>query len=132
MIELDADIKHLNAFIELANKSAAEMEFDNSSIMQIELALEEAIVNIINHAYPEKHGKIRFDCVKKDNTLVMSIMDFGIPFDILSAEDPDVNASLEEREVGGLGVFFIKKLMDKVEYERTEEGNLLILEKIKK
>ena len=132
MIELDADIKHLNAFIELANKNALEMEFDNSSVMQIELALEEAIVNIINHAYPEKHGKIRFDCQGNGSSLVMTIMDFGIPFNILTLEDPDVEASLEEREVGGLGVFFIKKLMDRVEYERKQEGNLLTLEKIKK
>jgi serine/threonine-protein kinase RsbW len=132
MIELDADLKNLNIFIDEANKSAVALKFDDSSIMQIELALEETIVNIITHAYPDKMGKIRFECEIQDSSLVMKIVDFGIPFDILSKEDPDINAPIEERKVGGLGVFFIKKLMDNVTYERSEEGNLLTLEKIKK
>lgn len=132
MIELDADLKNLSTFIDLAKKYADEMDFDKSSIMQIELALEEAIVNIMNHAYPEGTGKIQLECKIQGNSLLISIMDYGIPFDVMAVEDPDVNASLEERKVGGLGVFFIKKLIDNVNYVRTNEGNLLLLEKIKK
>jgi len=132
MIELDADLKNLSAFIALVDKNAVELNFDDSSIMQIELAVEEAIVNIITHAYPDKMGKIRFDCKIEENSMIMTIMDFGIPFDVLSKKDPDIDASIEEREVGGLGVFLIKKLMDNVIYQRSEEGNILILEKRKK
>lgn len=132
MIELAAELKNLEICTEEARAVAVKMDFDKSSIMQIELALEEAIVNIIHHAYADKPGIIRFECKPQGDSLVIKIVDFGIPFDILSVADPDLDAELEDRKVGGLGIFFIRKFMDNVQYERTEEGNILLLEKIRK
>lgn len=134
MMELNADLNSLPQFIELVHRCSADLEFDNSSIMQIELALEEVIVNIINYAYPDtdKPGKIRLFCKIEGDTLKMEIADDGIPFDMLTADDPDIDASLEDRHIGGLGVFFVKQLMDEVKYERRGDENFLSLTKCKK
>ena len=129
MIEQNADLKNLPLFLEIARNCAEQLDFEKSSIMQIELALEEVIVNIINYAYPLEKGTIGFSCSGKEGNLVMEIADSGIPFDMMSAEDPDIDASLEDRKVGGLGVFFVKQLMDEVFYERRDGKNILILVK---
>lgn len=131
MIELDADLKSLSSFLEAVREYAADLDFDNSSIMQIELALEEVIVNIINYAYPEKKGKIKVLLSTEDGGLIINIIDSGIPFNIMDIEDPDLDASLENRQVGGLGVFFVKQFMDNVIYERSDEENILTLIKNK-
>ena len=132
MIEKDADLKNLPSFIELAHKYALELGFEASALMHIELALEEVIVNIINYAYPNDSGKIELTCTKEKESLLMKITDYGIPFDILAATDPDVSVPLEDRKIGGLGVFFVKKLMDEVRYERRDAANILYLIKKKK
>ena len=129
MIELDADLKNLPQFIELAHACAVDSGFDDSSIMQIELALEEVIVNIVNYAYPVKQGKIKLSCKKEGNAMKMEISDYGILFDMFTAEEPDIDAPLEERHVGGLGVFFVKQLMDEVKYKRRGDENFLTLVK---
>jgi len=131
MIELNADLKQLPYFLGFAHDCADEMGFEKSSIMQIELALEEVIVNIINYAYPEKTGKIALSCQKNDDTLIMQIVDSGVQFDMMAASDPDLDVSLEDRKIGGLGVFFVKQLMDTVVYERCGDKNILTLKKKK-
>lgn len=127
MIKLKAELNNLPFFIEFVSQKATNNNFDSSSVMQIELAVEEAIVNIINYAYDEIIGYIECSCTLGHGEIVINIVDHGKPFDMMRAEAPDINAELEDRKIGGLGLFFIKELMDKVLYERIDNKNILTL-----
>ena len=96
--------------------------------MPINLALEEAVSNVMLYAYPGKSGQVLVECTKTDK-LVFTITDSGIPFDPTQQEEPDVTQSAEERPIGGLGIFLVKQIMNEVHYERKDGKNILTLVK---
>jgi Serine phosphatase RsbU, regulator of sigma subunit len=96
--------------------------------MPINLALEEAVSNVMLYAYPGKSGQVLVECVKSDR-LVFTITDSGIPFDPTQQADPDVTQSAEERPIGGLGIFLVRQIMDDIRYERKDNKNILTLTK---
>lgn len=107
------------------------MSFSKSHLFQIELAAEEAIVNIITYAYVNEQGHIEIDCYRTEpkNGILITIKDYGIPYNpIASIKNKDKDNLLEET-LGGYGVFFILKVMDDVEYRREENSNILVLTK---
>jgi serine/threonine-protein kinase RsbW len=97
------------------------------------MAVDEACTNIIEHAYGgEGRGDIECTCQIESDRLIVRLCDHGRPFDPSSVPEPDINASLEERTEGGLGLFLIRKLMDEVHFEFTaESGNVLTMVKWK-
>lgn len=106
-----------------------EADFDNLQVEQVLLASEEALVNIIRHAYPRGEiGEVQVSCRFDGMLFHLEIRDSGKAFNPLE-EGPtvDTHAGLEEREIGGLGVFFIRKLMDRSLYERQGKENVLTL-----
>ena len=128
MLKLTADMKNLPLFIEKIGGCVEKMNFEHSAVMQIELAFEEVIVNIINYAYPDvEDGSIEVSCIQKDGCMVIEITDSGIPFDITAAGDPDTDAPVEKRKIGGLGILFVKKMMDEVRYRRDGDKNIVTL-----
>ena len=96
--------------------------------MPINLALEEAVSNVMLYAYPGKSGQVLVECDKADK-LVFTITDSGVPFDPTQQEDPDVTQSAEERPIGGLGIFLVRQIMDTIHYERKDNKNILTLTK---
>ena len=94
--------------------------------MPINLALEEAVSNVMLYAYPGKSGQVLVECDKSDK-LVFTISDSGVPFDPTQQEDPDVTQSAEERPIGGLGIFLVRQIMDDIRYERKDDKNILTL-----
>ena len=96
--------------------------------MQIELAVEEAFVNVANYAYGDKVGKARIRFAN-DNGITITLMDQGTPYDPLKREDPDVSLPAEVRPIGGLGVYMVKKTMDEVGYEYADGWNVLRMRK---
>lgn len=108
-----------------------QIECTNKERHQIELSLEEALVNIINYAYPEKRGEIEIDSrLQKGEFFEIIIKDWGVPFNPETiSRVPLQNLSLEERKVGGLGVYFMYQLMDEVTYKREGDANILSLVK---
>ena len=97
----------------------------------LNLALEEAVTNVILYAYPEgTEGEVFVDAAAADTAITFTITDGGKPFDPTSREEVDINAPLEERPVGGLGIHLVRRIMDDVRYERRGERNVLILTKI--
>lgn len=96
--------------------------------MPINLALEEAVSNVMLYAYPGKSGQVLVEC-DKSNKLVFTITDSGVPFDPTQQIDPDVTQSAEERPIGGLGIFLVRQIMDDIRYERKEDKNILTLVK---
>lgn len=98
--------------------------------MKLNLVLEEAFTNIVNYGFRDKKThEIALVFEKQNNCLLISLIDDGIPYDPTLASDPDINLSAEEREIGGLGIHLIRKMMDKVSYQRVGETNVLKMEK---
>lgn len=97
---------------------------------QLRLVSEEALINIINYAYDKEVGELKISCETiNDDTIFIEISDTGVAFDPLQKEDPDITLPIEEREVGGLGIFIIKTIMDTVDYKREDGKNILTLTK---
>lgn len=102
----------------------------SSLLMPLNLVLEEALTNIIFYAYePGTVNEIRLDVVTYADRLEITLTDSGKPFDPTVSPDPDISLSAEDRPIGGLGIFLIRKLMDTVDYQRKDEQNILTLSK---
>lgn len=89
------------------------------------LAIEEAFVNVCHYAYPDGRGEVKLACYCAGDSLVVEITDRGLPFDVLSLPDPDTKGDIMEREIGGLGIYFIRKMTDEVTYRRQDGCNIL-------
>lgn len=127
-IKVPATLENLHKAMEFVITYAETTGFPQERIMDIELALEEVLVNIINYAYPGGAGEMEITCTPyNESGFAMEIVDQGIPFDVLEVGDPDVASGIEDRKVGGLGIYFVKKLMDDVCYAREGENNILKL-----
>ena len=121
----------LNEFREFIKEHCAEIPGMTDEILyDIQLAVDEAATNIISHGYAGlEPGSIILDLDLAPDKLTVSLTDFGHSFEPDSAPLPDVNAPIEERELGGFGLFFIQQSMDSMEYQVTEDGNTMILTK---
>ena len=122
------NLSEVQAFVE------EKIEAENCSpkdVMQIGVAVEEIFINIASYAYAPEKGKATVRIEVSNDPLAVSItfIDHGIPYDPLAKEDPDVTLSAEEREIGGLGIFMTKKIMDDVKYEYIDGQNILTLKK---
>lgn len=123
---LPAKLENLNAMLEFIIEEARNKRFDDKKIYQVRLVAEEVLVNIISYAYPGKNGDIEITLMPEESKgLKVEVRDSGIPFDPLSRPDPDINAPIEERDIGGLGVYLMRKLMDEVNYKREGDRNIL-------
>lgn len=108
------------------------LDVDDNTRMQINLAMEEVVTNVILYAYPTDGKEYQFAIhySKHGNELCFVIEDNGIAFDPTAKEDADITLSAEDRPIGGLGIFLVKQLMDSVEYQRKDDCNLLTIKKI--
>ena len=99
-------------------------------VFNLNLVLEEAVSNVIFYAYPkEEHQEIVLTAKMSNKSLIFVLTDSGKEFDPTQAPDVDVALSAEERKIGGLGIFLIRQIMNKVEYQRIEGKNVLTLGK---
>jgi anti-sigma regulatory factor (Ser/Thr protein kinase) len=99
------------------------------SLMALNLALEEIVTNVISYGFDGGDHEIDLELVLDDGTVQATVTDQGKEYDPLQREDPDVDAPLEERRVGGLGVLLVKRLMDDVSYARTGGRNIMTIRK---
>lgn len=122
-----AEISKLNQFIE---EIGEEFSLAPDLVFNLTLVMEEAVVNVINYAYPkEDHEKIYVSARLHEGSIIMIIADNGKEFDPTLAPEADITLSAEERPIGGLGIFLIRNIMNEVKYERIEGRNILTLEK---
>jgi len=127
-IKSAAKIEHLERLIDFVAGHAEMAGFTVNRINEIELAAEEVLVNIFQYAYPGTDGDVGIECwIEDDVRLVLVISDNGTPFNILEVPDPDVTADISDREIGGLGVFFVKEMVDEARYLRQGNSNILTL-----
>lgn len=109
-------------------RSAAEAGLDNLAVYTVETAVDEACSNIIEHAYGgENRGDIECTCNHSQDKLIIILRDKGQPFDPASIPEPDLTASLEEREDHGLGLYFMRKWMDEVHFETPAGGGNVVV-----
>lgn len=121
------EVKQLNVFV---SDVCATVHLDNDMASNVELAIEEAVVNVMNYAYPyEWEGKIHVKAYASGGKLFFEISDNGIPFDPTKAKEADISLSVKQRSIGGLGIYLIRKYMDNMEYKRIEGRNVLTLSK---
>jgi anti-sigma regulatory factor (Ser/Thr protein kinase) len=107
---------------------AAAVGISPTRAAEIELALEEALVNICQYAYDDSPGTVEIRCTQDEaQQFLIDLIDTGQPFNILTLPPPDLSADIAQRPVGGLGVLFIRTLMDRVTYRRHGNQNILQL-----
>jgi serine/threonine-protein kinase RsbW len=127
-LKLLAKVEHLPQWMQFIADYAQAYGLPSKRIREIELALEEVLVNICQYAYPDTAGDVEVTCsVDAQQRFMINIIDQGIAFDPLSLAAPDLTADVDSRQVGGLGVFLVRRLMDDVSYRRENDQNILQL-----
>ena len=130
-LTLEATVENLARVLAFLEENLEEAECPMRAQMQMGVAAEEVYVNIAHYAYAPETGEaaVELETEEEPPLVRITFTDGGRPFDPTAAEDPDVTLSAEEREIGGLGIFMTKKLMDEVSYEYRDEKNILTLTK---
>ena len=122
-----SEISRLNGFIE---EIGEEFSLTPDVVFNLNLVLEEAVVNVINYAYPkEEHESIYLSAKIQDGSIIFVLSDTGKEFDPTLVPEADITLSAEDRQIGGLGIFLIRQIMNEVKYERIDGKNVLTLEK---
>ncbi|MGN0342746.1 MAG: ATP-binding protein [Roseburia sp.] len=134
MIEwnIEAKTEHLDEVLGLISRHLQQRNCPIKIQMQIEVAVEEIFVNIAQYAYDRENGMvtIRVEDQEAPPAVVITFLDQGTPYNPLEKEDPDVTLSAEERQIGGLGIFLVKKTMDQVDYRYENGQNRLSIRKV--
>ena len=129
-IILANDISEISRLAQFVDEVGEEFSLTPDITFNLNLVLEEAVVNVINYAYPkEEHEFIYLSAKLHEDSIVLVLTDTGKEFDPTMAPEADITLSAEERPIGGLGIFLIRQIMNEVKYERIEGKNVLTLEK---
>ena len=127
-IILQNDVQQVPLLAEFVDEVCESAGLDMATTMKLNLAIEEAVVNVMNYAYPQGTvGNINIDVQTDDNQLEFIISDCGVPFDPTARQDADITLSAEDRPIGGLGIHLVRQIMDSVNYNRIDEKNILKL-----
>ena len=126
---VEAKVENLASVNEFVEEILQPLNCSMKIQMQLELAVEEIFVNIASYAYAPGEGDAWIDMSTEGGTAEIVFRDRGMPFDPLAKKDPDVTLSAEKRQVGGLGIFMVKKTMDEVSYRRENGENILTIRK---
>ena len=134
MMQLQLEIPNLRSEYEPAKERLLDLfretGLPDETVDELELVLEELLVNIISYAYAEEGaGNIGISAAVDKGTLTLEFRDRGRPFDPLEREEPDLDAPVEDRSIGGLGIFLVKELASSVRYERIDGQNVLTVVK---
>lgn len=128
--EVTATVKNLSAVTDFVTSHLDDAVCPFAARMQIELAVDEIFTNICMYAYAPDTGTAKV-CVDTDTPGIFKLIfiDRGIPYNPLEKEDPDTTLSADQRKIGGLGIYLVKKSMDEMFYERKDGQNILTLVK---
>ena len=130
-LTIEARTENLDEVLSFVNSQLELWDCSPRAQMQLEIAVEEVFVNIAHYAYQPGVGSATV-CVAFEQdpmTAVITFIDRGIPYDPLAKDDPDVTLSAEDRQIGGLGIYMVKKSMDGMAYEYKDGQNILTLKK---
>ena len=129
-IVLPNDIQEVPKLTDFVGEVCEDMGFDEMTTKQMKLAIEEAVVNVMNYAYPPgQRGDVTIEAASNDTRLKFTIIDSGKPFDPTVQADVDTTLPASERRIGGLGIHLVRQIMDSINYERVDSLNILTLRK---
>ena len=130
-LKFDAVIENVPKVVDWVEEQLETYDCPLKAQMQISVSIDEIFTNIASYAYENGVGQatVRLDVLENPTRVQLTFVDGGKPFDPLTREDPDVTLSVEERQIGGLGIFLVKKMMDDVRYEYRNSENILTLTK---
>ncbi len=130
-LTVPAKIENLQEVMDFLGDQLDSVDYVMKARLQLELSIEEAYVNIVNYAYGSEEGEVIICCNVGESPLkvTMQFIDYGKPYNPLENEDPDISLNTEEKEIGGLGIFLIKKNVDDIAYEYCEGKNILTIQK---
>jgi len=126
-LKIPAKLESLEKIINFVSTQAREQGVSYEKINKLELGTEEIVVNIFNYSYPDAPGEVEINSKLDDSNFIIEIIDSGIPFDINMVSAPDLTSDISDRAVGGVGVFLVKKMVDKIDYRRENNQNILNL-----
>jgi anti-sigma regulatory factor (Ser/Thr protein kinase) len=130
VLTLKNDLAEISRLAEELEAFCERNGVSTDTVMALNLALEEAVTNVIDYGYDDGgEHEFQVELAVADGSVTATISDDAREYNPLLREDPDVNAPLEERRIGGLGVLLVKKLMDTVTYARTDGRNVLTMRK---
>ncbi|MBR3706833.1 MAG: ATP-binding protein [Firmicutes bacterium] len=130
-LTIDAVIGNIPEVTAFVDEQLEALDCPMKAQMQIDIAIDELMSNIARYAYNPDVGPatVRVEVMEDPMAVIITFIDNGVPYDPLSNEDPDINLSAEEREIGGLGIYMVRKTMDEVVYEYKDGQNILRIRK---
>lgn len=130
-ITVEAKIENVDKVTEFVNEVLEEKECPLKVQMQLDVAIDEIFGNIAYYAYGKGSGNATIQIEMEDNPpkITLTFIDQGIPYNPLESKDPDITLDIEDREIGGLGIFLVKKTMDELSYEHVDGQNILTMKK---
>ena len=131
-LTLEARVEDLSKVLAFVDEYLETLDCPMKVQMQVDVAVEEIYVNVASYAYAPKTGPVtlRLEDAASPRSVTITFIDHGVPYNRLAKEDPDITLSAEERKIGGLGIYMVKKSMDKMSYEYTDQQNILRLTKL--
>ena len=130
-LTVPAKIENLQKVMDFLGDQLDSVDYVMKARLQLELSIEEAYVNIVNYAYELEEGEVIICCNVDESPLkvTMQFIDYGKPYNPLKNQDPDISLNAEEKEIGGLGIFLIKKNVDDISYKYHDGKNILTIQK---
>ncbi len=130
-LTLPATLENIAAVTDFVNEQLEEIDCPIKAQMQIDIAIDELFGNIAHYAYNPETGPatVRVEVEKDPISVIVTFIDRGVPYDPLKKDDPDITLSADERKIGGLGIFMVKKTMDEISYEYKDGQNILRIRK---
>ena len=128
-LDIEAVVDNLPDVLAFVDEQLENTDCSMKIQLQIDMAVEEIFVNIAQYAYDPETGPatLRVEVKPDGSAVIITFIDHGVPYDPLAKTDPDITLSAEEREVGGLGIFLVKKSMDDIKYEYIGGRNILTI-----
>ena len=130
-LTIAATTENIETVTDFVNEQLEALDCPMRAQMQIDIAIDELFGNIAHYAYNPEIGSatIRVEVLQEPLAVVITFIDKGVPYDPLSNADPDVTLSADERQIGGLGIYMVKKSMDEISYEYKNGQNILSIKK---
>ena len=130
-LTIEAKIENIEAVTDFVNEQLEALDCPMKAQMQIDIAIDELFSNIAHYAYNPEIGQatVRVEVIEDPLAVTITFIDNGVPYDPLAKADPDTTLSAEEREIGGLGIYMVKKSMDDITYEYKDGQNILAIKK---
>ena len=130
-IEVDAVIENGSQVTAIIDEILENADCPMKTQMQVDIVIDEIFSNIARYAYGDSVGKavIEVDIAENPKAIVLRFIDSGVAYNPLDKEDPDISLSAQEREIGGLGIFMVKKMVDNLVYEYKDNQNILTITK---